>query len=95
MKPTTAKWRLGLYMIDVENGEVTLIADQPDPGLVRCGSPEWSHDGKRIIFDVMPTNQVPLTRLKVIELAHGSLEVHDLGLGNCPAFSRPMTGSPS
>jgi RNA polymerase sigma factor (sigma-70 family) len=87
VKPTTAAWRLGLYLIDVENGEVTLIADQPDPGLVRCGSPEWSHDGKRIIFDVMPMNQVPLTHLKVIEQAHGRLEINDLGLGNCPTFS--------
>ncbi len=87
VKPTVAEWRLGLYLIDVENGEVTLIADQPDPGLVRCGSPEWSHDGKRIIFDVMPANQVPLTHLKVIELAHGRLEINDLGFGNCPTFS--------
>jgi RNA polymerase sigma factor (sigma-70 family) len=85
--PSTGTWRLGLYMLDVENGEVTLIADQPDPGLIRCGSPEWSHDGKRIIFDVIPGNQVPLTRLKVIELAHGRLEINDLGLGNCPGFS--------
>ncbi len=87
VKPTTAAGRLGLYMIDVESGEVTLIADQPDPGLVRCGSVEWSHDGKRIIFDVMPMNQVPSTHLKVIELAHGRLEINDLGLGNCPTFS--------
>ena len=34
VKPSTAAKRLGLYMIDVENGDVTLIADQPDPGFV-------------------------------------------------------------
>ena len=87
LKPTTANDRLGLYMIDLENGNVTLIADQPDPGFVRCGSPEWSHDGKRIIFDTMPMNQVPSTHLKVLELAHGRLELSDRGLGNCPTFS--------
>ena len=85
--PRTAAWRLGLYLLDAENGETTLIADEPGPGLVRCGSPEWSHDGKRIVFDVMPADQVPLTRLKVIELAGGRLEINDLGLGNCPGFS--------
>jgi RNA polymerase sigma factor (sigma-70 family) len=85
--PSTAANRLALYMIDVENGDVTLIADQPDPGLVRCGSPEWSHDGKRIIYDAMPMNEVPLTHLKMIELVNGRLELTDLGLGNCPTFS--------
>jgi Tol biopolymer transport system component len=74
-------------MIDVTNGEVTLIADQPDPGLIRCGSAEWSHDGRRIIFDAMPMNQVPLTHLKVIELVEGRLTMSDLGTGNCPSFS--------
>jgi Tol biopolymer transport system component len=86
-KPTTAADRLALYMIDVEKGEASLIADQPDPGLNRCGSPEWSHDGKRIIFDAMALNQVPSTHLKVIELVDGKLAMTDLGLGNCPTFS--------
>jgi hypothetical protein len=79
--------RLGLYLIDVTNGEVLLIADEPDPGLIRCGSPEWSHDGKRIVFDAMPMNQVPVTRLKSIELSQGRPVMSDLGLGNCPTFS--------
>ena len=87
VKPSTAAKRVGLYMIDVESGAVTLIADQPDPGLDYCGSPEWSHDGKRIIYDAQPVDGLPLTRLKVIELAQGRFELTDLGLGNCPTFS--------
>jgi Tol biopolymer transport system component len=74
-------------LIDVTTGEVTLIADEPDPGFVRCGSPEWSHDGSRIIFDTMPMNEVPVTRLKTFELDGGRLVTTDLGLGNCPTFS--------
>ena len=74
-------------MIDVETGSVTLIADQPDPGLVRCGSAEWSHDGRRIMYDAMPMNEPAATKLKVIELAHGQLERNELGPGNCPSFS--------
>ena len=85
--PSTGANRLALYLIDVENGDATLIADQPDPGLIRCGSPEWSHDGRRIIYDAMPVNEFSLTHLKVIELANGRLELTDLGLGNCPTFS--------
>ena len=44
--------------MDVTNGEVTLIADQPAPGLTQCGSPVWSHDGRRILFDATPGNRV-------------------------------------
>ncbi len=86
-KPSSAANRLALYMVDVENGDATLVADQPDPGLNRCGSPEWSHDGKRIIFDAMALNQLPSTHLKVLELVDGKLALTDLGLGNCPTFS--------
>lgn len=85
--PTAGPNRLALYMVDLETGKATLIADQPDPRLNRCGSPEWSHDGKRIIYDAMALNEVPNTRLKVIELAGGKLSLVDLGLGNCPTFS--------
>src|SRR5205823_4482403 len=45
--------RLGVYLIDLPHGDVTLIADEPDPGANHCGSPRWSHDGKRILFDSM------------------------------------------
>jgi hypothetical protein len=86
-QPSNSSDRLGLHLIDVETGEVTLIADEPDPGLVRCGSPTWSHDGKRIVFDAMPMNQVPSTHLKSIELVGRQLAMTDLGLGNCPTFS--------
>ena len=51
-----------LHLIDVETGEVTLIADEPSEGLVRIGSPSWSHDGRRILFDAMPEDQVASRR---------------------------------
>jgi Tol biopolymer transport system component len=86
-QPSKAADRLALHLIDAETGEVTLIADEPDPGLVRCGSPAWSHDGRRIVFDAMPMNQVPATHLKVIELIGGRPVVSDLGPGNCPTWS--------
>jgi len=87
-QPSKAADRIaGLYMIDVSTGEATLVADQPDPGNTFCGSPTWSNDGKRILFDAMRTTEVQLAHLKAIELVRGKLTVTDLGVGNCPTSS--------
>src|SRR5437764_156678 len=43
VQPKAAPDRVALYLMDVTNGEVTLVADQPAPGLTHCGSPAWSH----------------------------------------------------
>ena len=86
-KPTVAADRLGLYMIDVTNGEVTLIADQPGPGLTQCGSPTWSNDGSKILYDATPGTQFNLTHLEAFELVQGRLVLTELGPGNCPTFS--------
>ena len=87
-EPSKAADRVaGLYMIDVSTGEVTLVADQPNDGVTFCGSPAWSNDGKRILFDAMRTTEVQLSRLKSIELIGGQLRLTDLGVGNCPTFS--------
>ena len=74
-------------MMDVVKGEATLIADQPAPDLVRCGSPVWSHDGRRILFDATPGTQWGLSRLRLIELGKGRPTVTDFGAGNCPTFA--------
>ena len=87
VEPKPAPDRVGLYMMDVSNGKVTLIADQPSPGLTQSGSPVWSHDGRRILYDATPGTQWSLTRLQSIDLREGQLTVTDLGAGNCPAFS--------
>ena len=85
--PKPAPLRFGLHLIDLNGGGVTLIADQPAPGLTYCGSPAWSHDGRRILFDATPGNQWALSRLQSIELVEGRLSVNDLGTGNCPTLS--------
>lgn len=86
VKPSTGPDRVGLYLMDVSSGDVTLIADTPEVGLTQCGSPAWSNDGK-IYFDATPGTQWNQTRLKVISLKDGKLSVTDLGPGNCPAPS--------
>jgi Tol biopolymer transport system component len=86
-RPSAAADRLALHLMDVETGEDTLIADEPDEGLVRIGSTSWSHDGRRILFDAMPMNQPGAAHLKVIELEGGRVAINDLGPGNCPSLS--------
>jgi dipeptidyl aminopeptidase/acylaminoacyl peptidase len=79
--------QLQLYMMDLNTGQTTLIADEPEPGLDCCGSPKWSHDGRRIIFDATPGTQFQLSHIKAIEVRDGVPTVRDLGRGNCPTFS--------
>jgi hypothetical protein len=50
--------------MDLERGDVTRIADTPDRGATACGSPRWSHDGRRILFDVMPVQRFRMLRIK-------------------------------
>jgi hypothetical protein len=87
VQPKEAPDRVAIYLLDVNNGDVTLIADQPAPGLTHCGSPVWSHDGCRILYDATPGTQWSLTRLESIDLVDGRPTVTDLGAGNCPTFS--------
>jgi Tol biopolymer transport system component len=79
--------RRALYMIDLAKGDVTMIADEPDHGADSCGSPRWSHDGRRILFDVMPEGSFHLLHIKAIELGDDSPKMTDLGPGARPTFS--------
>ncbi len=87
VEPNAGADRSALYMMEVASGAETLIADQPNPGLTHCGSPVWSHDGRRIVFDATPGNQWSLTQLRSIALSDGQLSLKDLGPGNCPTLS--------
>jgi Tol biopolymer transport system component len=91
-RPSATAGQVGLYLIAAEGGAATLIANEPDPRVNQCGSPSWSHDGRRIVFDATPgivVGNADFTRshLKSIELDGDRLSVKDLGPGNCPDFS--------
>ena len=79
--------RLGIYVIDVTTGEVILVRDKPIGDLTYFGSPSWSNDGQRILFDVSPGKAFGKTRLKLFRVVERTAEIKDLGLGNCPTLS--------
>ncbi len=91
-RPSAGVAQVGLYLIDAGGRETTLIANEPAPQLDQCGSPSWSHDGRRIVFDATPgiaVGKADFTRSRLwsLELDGDRLATHDLGPGNCPDFS--------
>ena len=63
-RPRRRESRMSLYAIDSRDGKVTLVAAEPKAGLDQCGSPSWTRDGKRILFDAQPRNSLAETRLE-------------------------------
>ena len=88
VKPSLAAGRVGLYIIDSAGGDATLIASEPEAWLCQCGSPTWSRDGRKIAFDATPGGaEFSKSRIKMLNLNEGRVELRDLGPGNCPSFS--------
>jgi dipeptidyl aminopeptidase/acylaminoacyl peptidase len=90
--PSKTPGQVGLYLIDAVGGAATRIANEPAPGLNQCGSPAWSHDGRRIVFDATPGRQVGgadfrRSHIRSIQLDGDVLSAGELGEGNCPDFS--------
>ena len=70
--PSKAKDHVaGLFLLDIASGRATLIADESDPGVGYCGCPDWSRDGKRILFDAMHADKVAESHIKMMEVVDG------------------------
>jgi RNA polymerase sigma factor (sigma-70 family) len=76
-----------VYMMDLVDGGITLIADEPGAGRSYCGAPRWSHDGSRIVFDATPGTDWVRSRLMSVEVRDGRPTFTDLGPGDSPTFS--------
>ena len=76
-----------VYMMDLVEGGMTIIAAEPAPGLNNCGMAKWSHDGSRILFEAGRVRDWPRGRIWAIEVRDGRPTYTDLGEGNDPTFS--------
>ncbi|WP_165222804.1 PD40 domain-containing protein [Aquisphaera insulae] len=80
--------RFRLFVADLETGEAVPVVDELERGRARCGSPCWSSDGKRIVFDAAPLDLWQLSRIESLELVGGIPTIKDLGSGRFPCLSR-------
>jgi RNA polymerase sigma factor (sigma-70 family) len=79
-------WNYQLHMLDLIDGSVTLVADEPLPQQYCSGLGKWSHDGTRIVFDTTGS-EWPVGKLMAIEVKDGRPVFSELGPGNNPAWS--------
>ncbi len=80
--------RLALFVIEIESGKVQQFASEPLPGHGYCGSPDWSFDGKRIVFDATPGKEFGKTHIVATDFpGMEQRKFVDLGRGNCPTWS--------
>jgi RNA polymerase sigma factor (sigma-70 family) len=76
-----------IYMMDLVEGGLTIIAAEPAPGLTQCGMANWSHDGSRILFEAGTMPDWPRGQIWAIEARDGRTTYTQLGDGNDPTFS--------
>ena len=77
-------------MMDLVEGGWTLIVDEPIPERYCSGRAKWSHDGRRIVFDVTGDTagvEWPRGKLMAIEVRDGRPTFTNLGEGNNPTFA--------
>jgi Tol biopolymer transport system component len=73
--------------MDLRHADVTLLAGKVDPKGAYCGSPCWSGDGERILFDVSPGQRWAETHLHMLDGSGGDVGRTGFGPGNCPTVS--------
>src|SRR5262245_1704411 len=79
----------GLWKINVDGTGLARFAGEPDH---RCGSPQWSPDGKFVAFDTWPAGKSNLTTIVQIAVvrADGS-GLRLIGHGAMPSWSPDCT----
>jgi Tol biopolymer transport system component len=76
-----------IFMRDLAGaGQTMLIADTSAMGLPFAEQPDWSHDGRRIVFRAKPTAEGPSTMI-ILEGRDGRPHLRDVGAGDSPRFS--------
>jgi hypothetical protein len=75
-----------IFMRDLAAPQTTLIADTSIMDLPFAEQPDWSHDGRRILFRAKPTAQGP-SRMIILEGRDDRPHLRDVGSGDSPRFS--------
>ena len=75
-----------IFMRDLAADWTMMIADTSMTGLPFAEQPDWSHDGRRILFRAKPTAQGP-SRMIILEGRDGRPHLRDIGSGDSPRFS--------
>ncbi|MCA9074524.1 MAG: PD40 domain-containing protein, partial [Planctomycetaceae bacterium] len=73
-----------IYIFDVETGKIEVAFDDPT---LELGTPYWSEDGSRILFDATPGRKWNLTQIMMLDASKDDAEVTMLGFGNRPTIS--------
>ena len=75
-----------IFMRDLAARDSMMIADTSMRGLPFAEVPDWSHDGRRILFRAKQTAQGP-SRMIILEGREGKPHLRDVGAGDSPRFS--------
>jgi Protein kinase domain len=75
-----------IFMRDLASGYSMMIADTSTTGLPFAEQPDWSHDGRRVLFRAKPTAQGP-SRMIILEGREGRPHLRDVGAGDSARFS--------
>jgi Tol biopolymer transport system component len=80
--------RRGLYVMNADGSGVRRLLQEPTVGTNNCGSPNWSRDGSRIVFDATHDDAWEVGRIYVLHLTGDSAgQLHEVGPGVGPEWS--------
>ena len=87
--------RASLYLWDTEEGTIELAVSEPEEDRLHVGSPNWSPDGKTLLFDAVRipddlSDNVAWSKgaMFAVDVSDGGIgEVRKLGDGSTPCFS--------
>ncbi|MCA9077287.1 MAG: PD40 domain-containing protein [Planctomycetaceae bacterium] len=76
--------QMDIYLLDVDTGKIEVAFDDPS---LELGTPFWSHDGLRILFDATPGRKWNRTQFAMLDASEDDAKVTMHGFGNCPTIS--------
>ncbi|MCA9026054.1 MAG: PD40 domain-containing protein [Planctomycetaceae bacterium] len=76
--------QMDIYLLDLESGNIEVAFDDPN---LELGTPFWSADGLKIMFDATPGRKWNQTQMMMLDATADDADVTVVGFGNCPTIS--------